>query len=136
MSDKTQPMNRREFLRRFPPVLGGTMVFFNKIDQGIGWASDAGTQADTIFMNGKVATMDPAGTVAEAVAVKDDLILKIGSNQRMKDLGVVIGATPTFIRQTGDAWRAMLGDKRVERFMVTREWIDVNDERAMRFIHP
>jgi len=112
------------------------MVFFNKIDQGIGWASDAGTQADTIFMNGKVATMDPAGTVAEAVAVKDDLILKIGSNQRMKDLGVVIGATPTFIRQTGDAWRAMLGDKRVERFMVTREWIDVNDERAMRFIHP
>ena len=51
--------------------------------------------------------------------------------ERMKDLGVVIGATPTFIRQTGDAWRAMLGDKRIERFMVTREWIEAGVHLAI-----
>ena len=43
--------------------------------------------------------------------------------QRIRDLGVVIGFTPTLIRQGGDACRYLFDDKRFERVMVAREWL-------------
>jgi predicted amidohydrolase YtcJ len=46
------------------------------------------------------------------------------ATKRMKDLGVVIGFTPTFTRQIGDACRYLFDDKRFERVMVTREWLE------------
>jgi predicted amidohydrolase YtcJ len=46
------------------------------------------------------------------------------TTKRIKDLGVVIGVTPTFIRQGGDSYRYLFGDKRLERLMVTREWLE------------
>ena len=53
------------------------------------------------------------------------------ATQRIKDLGVVVCATPTFIRQGGDAWRAPFGDKRLELFMVTREWLEAGVHLAI-----
>ena len=46
------------------------------------------------------------------------------ATKRIRDLGVVIGVTPTFIRQGGDSYRYLFGDKRMERLIVTREWLD------------
>lgn len=38
------------------------------------------TEADLILFGGKIITVDPNGTIAEAVAVKDSLILAVGTN--------------------------------------------------------
>ena len=46
------------------------------------------------------------------------------ATKRIRDLGVVVGVTPTFIRQGGDSYRSLFGDKRMDRLIVTREWLD------------
>ena len=46
------------------------------------------------------------------------------STQRIKDLGVVIQANPTFIRISGDRWKDGFSKKQMERIMVTREWLE------------
>ena len=53
------------------------------------------------------------------------------ATQRIKDLGVIIGATPTFIRLGGDFYQHLLGDKRLERAMVTREWLEAGVHLAI-----
>ncbi len=45
-----------------------------------------GTYADTVLTNGNVVTMDAAGTKVEAVAVKDGLIVQVGSNGEIRAL--------------------------------------------------
>jgi hypothetical protein len=43
-------------------------------------------EADLILLNGKIVTVDPSDTIAEAVAVKDGRILKVGSAAEIKRL--------------------------------------------------
>ena len=40
--------------------------------------------ADLVLLNGKIVTVDPSGTVAEAVAVRDGRFLKVGSSKEIK----------------------------------------------------
>ncbi len=42
--------------------------------------------ADLVLVNGKVVTMDQEGTIAEAIAVKGNRILKIGSNKEIEEI--------------------------------------------------
>ena len=42
--------------------------------------------ADTILHNGKVLTVDPAGTVQEAVAVAGDTIMAVGADREVRAL--------------------------------------------------
>jgi predicted amidohydrolase YtcJ len=42
--------------------------------------------ADMVFLSGKVITVDPADTIAQAVAVKDGLIQAVGSNEAVRAL--------------------------------------------------
>jgi len=44
------------------------------------------TSPDAVFFNGKIATLDEAGTMAEAVAVKDGKFLKTGGTDEIKKL--------------------------------------------------
>ena len=44
--------------------------------------------ADLILVNGKVVSVDPEETVAEAVAVRDGRILRVGSNEEIKGLAM------------------------------------------------
>jgi predicted amidohydrolase YtcJ len=56
--------------------------------QGLGGASptqSSGT-ADLVFSNGKIVTVDERFTIAEAVAVKDDRIVAVGSSQEIARL--------------------------------------------------
>ncbi|MBS7620159.1 amidohydrolase family protein, partial [Candidatus Bathyarchaeota archaeon] len=41
---------------------------------------------DLILLNGKIITLDPWGTIAEAVAVRDGRIVKVGSTDEIKCL--------------------------------------------------
>ena len=96
MSKKMGNLNRRDFLKLSPVVLGGAILACSKGEGRIGGttvlspgASPAlapGEFADTIFANGKVVTMDAADTIAQAVAVKDGLILKAGSSKELREL--------------------------------------------------
>ncbi len=43
-------------------------------------------EADTILLNGNVYTVDPANPTAQAIAIKDGLILRIGTNDDMAEL--------------------------------------------------
>ena len=46
------------------------------------------------------------------------------ATQKMKDLGVVVSTQPAFIYLFGDGWKGLFGEKRMERIMVTREWLE------------
>lgn len=43
-------------------------------------------KADSVFVNGKVITMDPSETIAEAVAIKFGKILKVGADSEIRKL--------------------------------------------------
>ncbi len=50
------------------------------------WTALALAQADLVLRNGQVVTMDPARPAAQAIAVRGDNILAVGSNDDMKAL--------------------------------------------------
>ena len=45
-----------------------------------------GERADIVFLNGKVVTVDASDRIAEAVAVRDGKIVRVGSNSKVKEL--------------------------------------------------
>jgi predicted amidohydrolase YtcJ len=47
-------------------------------------ANDPTSSADFIFLNGKIITVDQKFTIAEAVAIKKDKIIAVGSNKKIK----------------------------------------------------
>jgi hypothetical protein len=86
MSGKMLTLKRRDFLKLFPTVLGSAILSPSAISPTSPSTLESETFAETIFMNGKVATMDAADTIVQAVAIKDDLILKTGSNEALQSL--------------------------------------------------
>jgi predicted amidohydrolase YtcJ len=46
------------------------------------------------------------------------------ATQRMKDLGVAVSTQPAFIYLFGDGWKTLFGEARMDRIMVTREWLE------------
>src|SRR6516164_6035161 len=40
--------------------------------------------ADTVLVNGKIITLDGAATVAQGLAIRDGMVLAVGSNDEMK----------------------------------------------------
>ena len=53
------------------------------------------------------------------------------ATQRMKDLGVAVSTQPAFIYLFGDGWRSLFGESRMERIMVTREWLETGVHLAI-----
>ncbi len=47
-------------------------------------AQAQGQTADTVFVNGKIYTVDPAGSVAQAVAIRDGVIAAVGSDTEVR----------------------------------------------------
>jgi predicted amidohydrolase YtcJ len=50
---------------------------------------------------------------------------------RMRDLGVVASSNPHFIFVAGDSYANFFGSQRVERIIVTREWLDAGVHLAI-----
>lgn len=96
MIGKASTLNRRDFLRLPPSVLGSAILTCGKSERlaAAGAALSRlvpltlapGTFAQTIFVGGKVVTMDAADTIAQAVAIKDGLILKTGLDKDVRVL--------------------------------------------------
>ena len=96
MSKKIRTLNRRDFLKASSVVLGGAILACSKDQERIGGTTvlspsapttfAPGEFADTIFVNGKVVTMDSADTIAQAAGIKDGLILRTGSNEALRSL--------------------------------------------------
>jgi predicted amidohydrolase YtcJ len=61
-------------------------------------SAQAPTTAETVFLHGKILTLDPAGTVVQAVAVKDGRILASGSDAQIRKLA---GATTAVVDLQG-----------------------------------
>lgn len=63
--------------------------------------------------------------------IEHALITKPESTQRIKDLGVVISTQPLFLALNGETWRSILGNDRMQRAIVTREWLDAGIALAL-----
>ena len=59
---------------------------FKSCARPLAQGSAAGTAADLVFSNGKIVTVDERFTIAQAVAVKGDRIVAVGSNQEIAKL--------------------------------------------------
>ncbi|MFZ5878991.1 MAG: amidohydrolase family protein [Chloroflexota bacterium] len=46
------------------------------------------------------------------------------ATQKMKDLGVAVSTEPAFLYLFGDGWKSLFGEERMERILVTREWLE------------
>lgn len=96
-----------------------------------------GGAADTVYLNGKVVTLDPAETLAAAIAVRDGRLLAVGSNEAVRahagpetetfDLGgrtVVPGFIESHCHSLGAARAALSGDYAELRSIAeVQEWI-------------
>lgn len=65
----------------FGLVLAFLLLNFNGLQ-----SSESNDFADMVLINGKIITVDPEDTIGEAVAVKDGLILKVGTNLEIQAL--------------------------------------------------
>ena len=61
---------------------------------------------------------DPRHRIEHAVLTAPE------STQKMKDLDVVVSTQPAFIYLFGDGWQGLFGEKRMDRIMVTKEWLE------------
>ena len=77
-SRRARPMTRRTSGRDSAAVLCMAVGAFQTLRPSRRAATDS---ADLVFSNGKVVTVDERFTIAQAVAVKGDRIIAVGSNQ-------------------------------------------------------
>jgi hypothetical protein len=68
---------------------------------------------------------DPRHRIEHAVLTKPE------TTQKMRDLGVVVSTQPAFIYLFGDGWQGLFGESRMERIMVTREWLEAGVHLAI-----
>lgn len=87
-------------------------------------ASDLVLEAYEAAMNANPRS-DPRHRIEHAVLTTSR------ATQKMKDLGVVVSTQPAFIYLFGDGWQNLFGEARMNRIMVTREWLDAGVHLAI-----
>ena len=56
--------------------------------------------------------------------IEHAILTTAAATQKMKDLGVAVCTQPAFIYLFGEGWEGLYGSDRMERILVTREWLD------------
>ena len=82
------------------------------------------TDPDVVYFNGKITTLDAAGSTAEAVAVKDGKFVRVGSSSEIKRLA---GSTTKMIDLGGKTVVPGLIDAHchpMEAMMMKETWVD------------
>lgn len=99
-------------------------------------AADLVLDAYQLAMNANPRS-DPRHRIEHAV------LTATSSTTRMRDLGVLVSTQPAFIYLFGDGWQSLFGVDRMQRIMVTREWIESgvhlaigSDAPSTPFYHP
>ncbi len=83
MNDKDTKISRRGFLKTSTLAATGGLLLGSDV---IASALQGDLIPDVIYCNGKIVTLDAAGSTVGAVAVKDGKILKVGATDEMKKL--------------------------------------------------
>ncbi len=88
------------------------------------------TMADTVFIDGKVLTMNKANPEAQAVAVKDGRILRVGSNDDMREF---IDSATEIISWQEKTVLPGLNDSHMHLFVYGQSltWVILNDIRSI-----
>jgi predicted amidohydrolase YtcJ len=75
--------------------------------------------------------------------IEHAILTTAGATRKMRDLGVVVSTEPAFLYLFGDGWYTIFGEQRMERMMVTREWLEAgvhlainSDAPSSPFYHP
>jgi predicted amidohydrolase YtcJ len=87
-------------------------------------AADLTLEAYQAAMNSNPRS-DPRHRIEHAV------VTAAQSTQKMKDLGVVVSTQPAFVYLFGDGWLGLFGEERLQRTMVTREWLEAGVHMAI-----
>jgi predicted amidohydrolase YtcJ len=74
---KDQEMNRRQFLKASALTAAGILTGFPRIEASV-------PTADLILTNGKIITVDPEDSIAEAIAARGGKIIAVGSTSQIK----------------------------------------------------
>jgi len=67
-------------------ILAAIFVLFSCTDREKKADIEKYPVSDTALINGKIITVDPSDTIAEAVAVKDGKIIAVGSNKEIQKM--------------------------------------------------
>ncbi|MFC2054621.1 amidohydrolase [Chloroflexota bacterium] len=74
--------------------------------------------------------LDPRHRIEHCMLTSKD------ATQRIKDLGVVVSNTPTFLITAGDSYMRLYGEERSDRLIVAREWLDAGVAMALGSDYP
>ena len=80
MSTVQKKMDRRTFLKYSAAACSAACFGW---DQGF---AASGEKADLVLMNGKILTVNARDQIVQAVAVKGDKILRVGTNKQIRSL--------------------------------------------------
>ena len=120
MKDKDNKISRRGFLTSSLAVTGGLLMGSDAIASAL--KSDL--IPDVIYFNGKIATLDAAGSTVGAVAVKEGKILKVGGTDEIKKLA---GASARMVDLGGKTVVPGLIDAHchpMETMYLKDDWVD------------
>jgi predicted amidohydrolase YtcJ len=121
MGDEDNKINRRRFLKTSSLVAAGGLLLG---PDAIASALKNDLVADAVFFNGKIVTLDAAGSTVGAVAVKDGKILKVGPSDEIRKLA---GASTHLVDLGGKTVVPGLIDAHchpMETIMMKDGWVD------------
>lgn len=105
-----------------------SLVFVVSVATGA-WADKTGRLfADLLLINGKVVTMDDAGTVAEAVAIRDKQFVAVGSK---KDLEPLVGPATKVIDLGGRLALPGLVDAHAHTSGIPLDYLDLSQAHSI-----
>jgi predicted amidohydrolase YtcJ len=91
----------------------------------------AGDAATDLVLDAYEAAMNAAPRPDPRHRIEHAVLTTPEATRRMRDLGVVVSTQPQFIRVGGNSWLATFGEERMNRVIVTREWLDAGVHVAL-----
>ncbi len=108
---------------RIEKLLLAAVTILGLLASGFAHAAPA-SEPDAVYFNGRIATLDAAGTTVQAVAVKDGKFLKVGSTVEIKKLA---GTSTRMVDLAGKTVVPGLIDAHchpMEAIMMKETWVD------------
>jgi hypothetical protein len=102
-----------------------------------------GDAATDLVLDAYEAAMNANPRADSRHRIEHAILSSASAPKRMKELGVALSTQPGFLYLFGDGWQRLFGDRRMERIMITREWLNAgvhmaisSDAPSTLFYHP